>query len=178
MTFQTPLQARRFFEDKIAERADLEGAPLSPDERLMLRWSESEPDSIADPELADRLAAEISDRDYEAKIAGLLARSYAADLARDSNAKTTWTDAFRVLKQADYYVGIMVDRAVGRRTAAMRRHRVLDRIALVVSALVVGGVAFYAGRYGEVGTALVFGLVVLAFTGWKWLQRRQVDHTR
>jgi hypothetical protein len=113
--FQTPLQARRFFEDKIAEQADFEGAPLSPDERLMLRWSESETDSIADPELVDRLAADISDEEYEAKIAGLLDRSHAADVARDSGAKATWTDAFRVLKQADYYIGIMVDRALGAR---------------------------------------------------------------
>jgi hypothetical protein len=113
--FQTPLQARQFFEDKIAQQADLEGVPLSSDERLMLTWSESEPDSIADPELVDRLAAEISDEDYEAKMAGLLERSYAADLARDSSAKATWTDAFRALKPADYYVGVMVDRALGRR---------------------------------------------------------------
>ena len=113
--FQTPLQARRFFEDKIAEQADLENVPLSPDERLMLAWSESEPDSVADPELLGRLAAEISDEDYEAKMAGLLERRYAADLARDSNAKAMWTDAFRALKPADYYIAIMVDRALERR---------------------------------------------------------------
>lgn len=121
--FQTPLQARRFFEDKIIQQADVDGAPLSPDERLMLTWSESEPDSIADPELVDRLAAEISDEDYEVKIADLLARSYAADLARDSTAKAMWTEAFRVLKQADYYIGIMVDRAVGRQLAPWWTYR-------------------------------------------------------
>ena len=121
--FQTPLQARRFLEDRIAQQADLEGVPLSRDERLMLTWSESEPDSIADPELVDRLAAEISDEDYVVKIAGLLARSYAADLARDSTAKAIWTDAFRVLKQADYYMGIMVDQAVGRQLAPWWTYR-------------------------------------------------------
>jgi hypothetical protein len=121
---QTPLQARRFFEDRIARQADLEGAPLSCDERLMLGWSESEPDSIADPELVDRLASEISDKDYEAKIIGLLARSYAADLSRDPSAKTTWTGAFRALKKADYYIGIMVDHAVGRRLAPWWKFRV------------------------------------------------------
>ena len=34
----------------------------------MLLWSESAPDSVADPMLAERLAAEISDADYESKI--------------------------------------------------------------------------------------------------------------
>src|SRR5262249_10881862 len=128
----------------------------------------------ADPELVDRLAAQISDEDYEARMAGLLERSHAADVARDSSAKAMWADAFRVLKQADYYIGIMVDRAAGRRTLATSGHRVLDRIALVVTALVVGGVAFYAGRYGELGTALVNGLVVIAFTLRRWLKRREV----
>src|SRR5262249_7397677 len=111
----TPLQARRFFEDRISQQADTEGTPLSVDERLMLSWSESEPDSIADPELADRLWAEIADDDFEAKMAGLLERSYAGDLVRDSSAKTTWADAFRALKPADYYIGIIVDRALERR---------------------------------------------------------------
>lgn len=46
--FETPFQARRFFEDRTSQQADLEGTPLSPDERLMLSWSESEPDSIVD----------------------------------------------------------------------------------------------------------------------------------
>lgn len=90
----------------------------------MLAWSESEPDSVADPERVGRLAAEISDEDYEARMAGLLERSYAADLARDSSAKTRWTDAVRALKPADYYIGIMVDRALGRRLTPWWKFRV------------------------------------------------------
>ena len=66
--FHTPLEARRFFEDKIIKQAHDERIPLSADERLMLSWSESEPDSIGDPALVDRLAIEISDEDYEEKI--------------------------------------------------------------------------------------------------------------
>ena|SRR5215475_13248888 len=64
-----------------------------------------------------------------------------------------------------------------RGTVKTRRHRVLDRIALVFTALVVGGVAFYAEQYGENWSALVFGFVILAFTGWKWLQSHQSDRT-
>jgi hypothetical protein len=47
----TQTQARQFFEDKIVQQAGAEGMPLSADERLMLKWSESAPDSIADPDL-------------------------------------------------------------------------------------------------------------------------------
>ena len=107
-------QARRFFEDKIVQQAGLEGVPLSADERLMLTWSESEPDSVADPDLPDRLAAEISDEDYEEKIAGLLSRRYSADIATDRANKKLWADAFATLNRGDHYILIMLKRAVGR----------------------------------------------------------------
>jgi hypothetical protein len=73
--FPSESEARRFFADRVTQRADTEGVPLSDDERQMLFWSESAPDSIVDPALADRLALAISDADYESKIAGLLRRS-------------------------------------------------------------------------------------------------------
>jgi hypothetical protein len=112
--FHTQMKAREFFEDKIVQQAAAEGVPLSADERLMLKWSESEPDSIADPDLADRLAAEISDEDYEDKIAGLLSRCYKTEIAADRGAKKAWVEAFTALNRGDYYILIMIDRAVGR----------------------------------------------------------------
>jgi hypothetical protein len=111
--FHTQSEARAFFEQHILEQADAERVDLSPDERLMLRWSESEPDSVADPALATRLASHMSDDEYEEKIAGLVARSYAADIARDPTAKKRWADAFRVLNQGDHYILIAINRAVG-----------------------------------------------------------------
>ena len=88
--FITHTDARRFFEQRIVAQADAEDTPLSPDEQLMLKWSESEPDSVADPALAARLASIIFDDEYEQKIGKLLERSYAADLARDRTAKKKW----------------------------------------------------------------------------------------
>jgi hypothetical protein len=85
--FHTQTQARQFFEDKIVQQAGTEGVPLSADERLMLKWSESEPDSIADPDLVERLATKISDEDYEDKITGLLRRRYGMEIASDRSAK-------------------------------------------------------------------------------------------
>jgi hypothetical protein len=107
-------QARQFFEDKIIEQAESEGVPLSADERLMLKWSESEPESIADPELAQRLAAEISDEDYEEVIAGFLSRRYATEISLDRSAKKAWADAFATLNRGDHYLLIMIKRALGR----------------------------------------------------------------
>jgi len=113
-TVTTQTQARQFFEDKIVQQAGAEGVPLSADERLMLKWSESAPDSIANPDLVERLAAEISDEDYEDKIAGLLSRCYATEVAADRGATKAWADAFKMLNRGDHYVLIMITRAVGR----------------------------------------------------------------
>ena len=62
--FRTQSDARQFFITKIAEQARKEGVPLTHDEQQMLLWSESAPDSVADPALAHRLAEAISDADY------------------------------------------------------------------------------------------------------------------
>jgi hypothetical protein len=68
--FKNQLNARSFFADKVIQRADVEGAPLSDGERQMLFWSESESDSAADPVLVERLAASISDAHYETRSLG------------------------------------------------------------------------------------------------------------
>ena len=68
--------------------------------------------------------------------------------------------------------------AIAHGTVETRRHRIRDRIGLVIAALVLVGVASYAGAYGEGWMALVFGLVCLVFTGWSWRQRRQSDRAQ
>ena len=84
--FHTQTKARRFFVDRIVQQAHAEQIKLTEDERQMLLWSESAPDSVADPELLERLAGEISDAAYESKIAGLVQRSFAADDRTSSEA--------------------------------------------------------------------------------------------
>ena len=79
----------------------------------MLYWSESDPEFNADPKLVEQLAAEMSDEDYEAKIATLLRNAFAADSATDSRAREEWQQARSVLKQGDHYILVMIDRAVG-----------------------------------------------------------------
>src|SRR4029453_4703807 len=100
----TETEARKFFVARIAQQAQREGVSLSDDERQMLLWSESAPDSVADPELAERLAAEISDADYESQIFGLLGSSFERDTAVDPGAKKVWGAALSVLRRGDHYI--------------------------------------------------------------------------
>ena len=100
-SFATETESRQFFVEKIIQQAQREGVSLSDDERQMLLWSESAPDSVADPELAERLAAKISDADYESKIVGLLGAALSGDTAVDPGAKKVWGAALSVLRRGD-----------------------------------------------------------------------------
>ena len=99
----TQSEAKRFFATKTIERARTEGVVLSDAERRMLYWAESDPEFKADPTLVEQLASEMSDEDYEAKIAALLKNALAADSAIDSGAPQVWRKARSVLEQGDHY---------------------------------------------------------------------------
>lgn len=82
----TQSEAKRFFATKVIDRARTEGVALSDAERQMLYWSESDPEFKADPKLVEQLASEMSDQDYEAKIATLLQNAFVVDSSIDSRA--------------------------------------------------------------------------------------------
>ena len=113
--FHTQSEARQFFVDRVVDQARTEGSALSDDEKKMLLWSEVESDSVADPALAERLSTAITDVDYEAKIAGLLTRSFSRDVATDADRKRVWSDAMNVLSRGDHYLLVMINQSVGQR---------------------------------------------------------------
>ena len=112
--FASQSEAKQFFIEKIAAQAASEGVRLSDAERNMLRFS-SDPEASNAAALVEALAAEMSDEEYESKIAGLLGRSWKRDIAHDKTATDVYRDAFSVLKQGDHYLLIMIERALGSR---------------------------------------------------------------
>ena len=112
--FTSQGQAKRFFVDRIVSQAVTEGKPLSDDERQMLSFSESDPEYEVDLALVERLENEISDDDYEAKVAGLIDRAWTHDVASDASARDRYREAAAVLGQGDHYLSIMIERALGR----------------------------------------------------------------
>jgi hypothetical protein len=95
-------------------QAVAEGTPLSDAERRMLSFSESDPEVAVDPALVAALQAEITDEDYEAKIASLIERSWTRDVEADTDARALYRDALMTLSQGDHYLLVMLDRALGR----------------------------------------------------------------
>ena len=112
---RTLTEARRFFIDKVLAEARHQGMALTDAEQQMLGWSESAPDSTADPDLVERLAAEISDEDYESKVGSLLGAALARDLQSDKHSLDDYRRAHALLRQGDHYILVMIDRALGRR---------------------------------------------------------------
>jgi hypothetical protein len=110
---RTQSEAKHFFVEKVVAQARAEQVALSKAERQMLSWSESDPDFVVDPNLPKQLASEMPDEDYEQKIAGLLARRFAADVGAKPEAKRQWKQAAEVLREGDHYLLIMLDKAVG-----------------------------------------------------------------
>jgi hypothetical protein len=112
---RTTTEARRFFIDKVLAEARHQGIALTDAEQQMLGWSESAPDSTADPDRVDRLAAEISDEDDESKVRSLLEAALARDLQSDNRVLDDYRRAHALLRQGDHYILVMIDRALGRR---------------------------------------------------------------
>jgi hypothetical protein len=108
-------QAKRFFVEKILAQAVSEATPLSDAEQYMLSFSESDPEFVVNPALVDQLAEEISDEEYEAKVVGLLERSWTRDVASDDTARHSYREAYAVLSEGDHYLLVMIDHALGRR---------------------------------------------------------------
>ena len=113
LKFETQGEAKRFFVEKVLQQAEFEGTSLSAAERQMLLWSESDPEFALSTEqldaLVDELASEMSDEQYEWKIARLLARSYERDTVRP-----VWKAAYSKLNEGDHYILVMLDEALGR----------------------------------------------------------------
>jgi hypothetical protein len=109
----TPEEARRFFIDRVVSEAERHGIAFSGNERRMLSWSETEPGCVA--ELAEALASEISDEAYEAKVSRLVSAAYDRELSIDAAAKDAYRAAYSVLNRGDYYLMVMIRRALGGR---------------------------------------------------------------
>jgi hypothetical protein len=115
MMFDTQTAAKRFIVAKVIEQAEREGVSLSAAEQYMLSWSESDPDFVPDPDLAEALEAEIPEAAFEKKIGGLLCRAYDRDLATDREARTRYRAARAKLAEGDHYILVMMDLGLGSR---------------------------------------------------------------
>ena len=113
MAFDSQGAAKGFVVAKIIEQAEREQIVLSAAERHMLSWSESDPDFVPDPTLAEAQEREISEAEFETKVAGLIRRAYDRDIAADGDARSLYRAARSKLNEGDHYILVMMDHALG-----------------------------------------------------------------
>lgn len=144
--FATQAEAKHFLVERIVAQAVGEGRPLSSREQRLLQASASDPDSLANSEDAEADA----DVQFESRVAGLLRRSYRADVKTDAKSRGTYRDAYARLAEGDHYVLVMVEQAIGPR---LRRRGVVAKAGMFLLLVVPGAIAFLFA------VALAWGLV-------------------
>jgi hypothetical protein len=107
-------EAKEFFIQKVLDQARKENINLSDVEKQMLSWRDTDPNCYENHELNERFENEIPKGEYEKKIARLIRSSYDDDLGVDTVAKETYEQAYKAIKSKDYYIFIMVDKAIGK----------------------------------------------------------------
>jgi hypothetical protein len=165
VTFTTQSAAKRFFIDKIVAQAENEGAPLSRTEREMLAFSESDPEFAGDPiALSSQLNQEETDDEYEAKVAGLVARAFRQDNASDSRLGQQWYEARSVLAKGDHYILIMIDRGLERPPEVLGDSGRTSIVGNPVR-IIFGGLAILIA-----GATALIGLFAVVIEGPQWEQ--------
>lgn len=112
--FGSEQEAKRFFVQKIVAEAAQSGRALSESEQWMLSFSETDPEFVVLPELVERLASEISDADYEAKITRLVERACRRDVSANKESVEQYRQALKKLAQGDHYLLVMLEPGLAR----------------------------------------------------------------
>ncbi len=113
MIFSSQVQAKKFFIDRIVLYAQKNNIPLTEAEKYMLGWTEVEKGFEINQELTQQFNEETSDAEYEKKMSSLVRSAYEADIKSDEEMKETYRNAYKMLKQGDHYLLIMIDEAIG-----------------------------------------------------------------
>lgn len=107
-------EAKEFFIQKVLDQARKQNIILSDVEKQMLSWRDTDPNFYENHELNQRFENETSKSEYEKKIARLIRSGYDDDLWENNVARKTYGQAYKAIKSKDYYITIMVDKAIGK----------------------------------------------------------------
>ncbi len=113
MKFRGQSDAKSFFMERIMNQAEYEGTNLSKAQRYMLAWSESDPSFVQNGKLNEEFEKEITEKEYEEKVQGLIKRVYERDVNLSPEAKDTYRDAYKTLSKGDHYILVMLRAALG-----------------------------------------------------------------
>ena len=115
-----PLEAKRFFIDKVTSQAQREGRPLDDLETKILYFTETGADACQEYyDASDKFDRERGMAEFEARISSLLTNAYkeegelAKRLGRLNEVRDSYRHAYATLKQEDHYILVMIDQSIG-----------------------------------------------------------------
>ncbi len=103
----TAREAVEFFATKIEEQAKRENVLMTGPKRMLLRFSEVEPDGINNPELASLLGEDDKEDEFDDLMGNLLLRSYEREQGSPELLQK-WNAARDGLRNHEYYIWTMV----------------------------------------------------------------------
>jgi hypothetical protein len=170
-------QAKDFLAQQTTEQAALEKVPLSPVEKRMMYFTESDSVSCENPlELNDEFEAECDTGEYEVKIARLLRHAYDRLKVEDPERKRMWDQAVHELRKGDHYFLVLWDLKVPSERPRRDLFKLLG-VGLLV-AVGIGTAAVLAAKYNidlehyrKYVLIVVTGLVLLATGFFRLLTR-------
>ncbi len=108
--------AKQFLIDRILNQAKLENVQLTEIEIRMLGFAEASA-GATDTKAARAFERNFDDKEYEAKIAGLIRHAYERD--KKAGEAETWDNALARIASRDIYLNVMIDDAsIGNRRPA------------------------------------------------------------
>jgi hypothetical protein len=138
-------QAKEYLVSQIVEEAQKENVPLSEVERKMLYFTENEETLPDMSDVSNQFEREYDSSTYEKKISGLLHNAFERSRREMPDGDRRWKQAIADLRNEDYYLLVMVDRA----SCTVRPKG--DRLKLWSTGVAIVGVltcaVFLAARY-------------------------------
>lgn len=114
MSLMNDWEAKEFFIQKVFDQTRKKNINLSDVEKQMLSWRDTDPNFYENHELIEKFENEILKKEYEKKIARLIRSGYDDDLGENTQAKEAYRQAYKAIRSKDYYIFIMVDKAIGK----------------------------------------------------------------
>lgn len=143
----TPREAVEFFATKIESQAKAENVQLTDVEKLMLRFSEVEPDGLNDKGLFEQFDRDYEMDTYEQKMGDLLLRAYETDKVVPAM-WTKWDEAKVSLGEHDYSILAMIWKVYPENnpfppTPPRKPSTIWDHLIYVVVAICIVGILLF-----------------------------------
>ncbi len=120
MRFSDDLNAKQFFIDKVSRQAEKSGVSLTEAEKHMLTRAGIEKGSSIDKKIRHQFYTETTHGEFEQKVTSLLKKAYETEVNADMGRKEIYRNAYKVLKQGDHYIQMMIEESIGKKIKKVR----------------------------------------------------------